>query len=245
VSLLAAAALAALVVALVAGPLLCRYALQLAAGYRTALDDGDPERDLAVAAGPGAVPVAVPTRAPARPGPIRVVVVTAVLAALLTGAGLLLGLRPGLAALVWTAGAAVVLAQVDLAVHRLPDRVVFPSLAVVAAAWLADAVVLGSWEALLRAVLGGLVVFAAAVAAALISPGGMGFGDVKLLGLLGLVLGWFGWSVLGLGVVLGFLVGALGTVVLLVLRRAGWRTEVALGPSLLLGASLALASVPV
>jgi leader peptidase (prepilin peptidase)/N-methyltransferase len=183
----------------------------------------------------------VVTLAPARPGAVRIAVVTVVLAALLAGAGLLLGLRPGLVALVWTAGAAVVLAQVDLAVHRLPDRVVLPSVAVVAAAWLADAVVLGTWDALLRALLAGLAAFGAAVAAALISPGGMGFGDVKLLGLLGVLLGWFGWSVLALGVVLGFVVGALGTLVLLALRRAGWRTEVALGPSLLLGAALALA----
>ena len=228
-----AALLSACVVALVAGPLLSRLALRLAAGYRTAPDEGAPERDLAV-------PSAVTTLAPARPGAARVVVVTVVLAVLLTGAGLLVGLRPGLAALVWTAGAAVVLAQVDLAVHRLPDKVVFPSVAVVAVAWLADAAVLGTWDALVRAVLAGLAAFGAAVAAALISPGGMGFGDVKLLGLIGLLLGWFGWSVVGLGVVLGFVVGAVGTVVLLVLRRAGWRTEVALGPSLLLGAALAL-----
>ncbi len=83
-------------------------------------------------------------------------------------------------------------------------------------------------------------VAAAAAVVGLVSPRGLGFGDVKLLGLLGILLGWFGWSVLGLGVVLGFFVGALGTVVLLVLRRAGWRSEVALGPSLLLGAALAL-----
>jgi leader peptidase (prepilin peptidase)/N-methyltransferase len=51
--------------------------------------------------------------------------------------------------------------------------------------------------------------------------------------------------VLGLGVVLGFVVGAVGTVVLLVLRRTGWRSEVALGPSLLLGAVLALTFVGV
>ncbi len=228
-----AAVLAAGVAALVAGPLLSRLALRLAAGYPTAPDTDDPERD---AAAPGAVA----TLAPARPSATRVVAVTVVLAALLTGAGLLMGLRPGLAALVWTAGAAVVLAQVDLAVHRLPDRVVFPSMAVVATAWLADAAVLGTWDALLRAVLAGLAAFGAAVVAALISPGGMGFGDVKLLGLLGLLLGWFGWSVVGLGVVLGFLVGAVGTVVLLALRRTGWRSEVALGPSLLAGAALAL-----
>jgi leader peptidase (prepilin peptidase) / N-methyltransferase len=233
VTLALAATVAAVAAGLVAGPLLARLALRLAASYGTAPDGADPERDVAVAG--GAV-----TLAPARPGAARTVVVTVVLAALLAGAGLLVGLRPGLAALVWAAGAAVVLAQVDLAVHRLPDRVVFPSIAVVCAAWLADAVVLGTWDALLRAVLAGAAAFGAAVVAALISPGGMGFGDVKLLGLIGVLLGWFGWSVLGLGVVLGFVAGALGTVVLLALRRTGWRSEVALGPSLLLGATLAL-----
>jgi leader peptidase (prepilin peptidase) / N-methyltransferase len=224
----------AAVAAVAAGPLLARLALQLAAGYRDDPDDADPEAD-------ATVPRAVTTRVPVRPGRVRIAVVTVVLAALLTGSGLLLGLRPGLAALVWTAGAAVVLAQVDLAVHRLPDRVVFPSAAVVAAAWLADAVVMGTWDLLLRALLAGLVAFGGAVVAALISPGGIGFGDVKLLGLLGVLLGWFGWSVLAMGVVLGFVVGAVGTLVLLALRRTGWRSEVALGPSLLLGTALTLA----
>jgi leader peptidase (prepilin peptidase)/N-methyltransferase len=117
----------------------------------------------------------------------------------------------------------------------------------VVAAQLADAVVLGSWEELLRAVLAGLAAFALAAAAAIVSPGGMGFGDVKLIGLLGLLLGWFGWTLLLLGVLLGFVLGALGALVLIAGRRAGWRTEVALGPSLLAGAVLALglaAAVP-
>jgi len=52
-------------------------------------------------------------------------------------------------------------------------------------------------------------------------------------------------AVLAVGVVLGFVVGALGTLVLLALRRAGWRSEVALGPPLLAGAALALALVGV
>ena len=227
------AAAAVLGAALVAGPLLSRLALRLAAGYATAPEDADPERDLAI-------PATVVTRAPNRPGTVRVVAVTVVLAVLLGGAVLLVGLRPGLVALVWSAGAAVVLAQVDLAVHRLPDRVVFPSIAVVTAAWLADAVVLGTWDALLRAVLAGLVTFGAAVAAALVSPGGMGFGDVKLLGLLGMVLGWAGWGVLLGGVLLGLLVGALGSVLLIAAGRAGWRTRVPFGPPLLVGGHLAL-----
>ena len=80
-----------------------------------------------------------------------------------------------------------------------------------------------------------------AAAAAALSPEGLGFGDVKLLGLLGLVLGWFGWGVLLAGVFLGLLTGGLVSLVLLVTRRAGWRTALPFGPPLLVGAVLALA----
>jgi leader peptidase (prepilin peptidase) / N-methyltransferase len=208
----------AVVLALAAGPALARLGLRIAAGYRVRVSEGRPPE----------------------PGVGRVVAVTAVLAALLVGAVLLVGARPFLLALVWTAGAGVVLAQVDLAVHRLPDRVVFPSIAVVAVAALLDAAVTASWDQLLRALAAGLAAFVCAALVGLVSPRGLGFGDVKLLGLLGVLLGWFGWPVLLLGVLLGFVVGALVSLALLAARRAGWRTEIAFGPSLLAGAALAL-----
>ena len=177
----------------------------------------------------------------ARPTPGRVVV-TGVLAALvLTAAVVFAGLRPALLAIAWAGGAAVVLGAVDLASHRLPDRVVLPTAAVCAAALLADAVVLGTWPALLRAVLAAAAAFAGGALAASVAPAGLGFGDVKLLGLIGLVLGWVGWAVLAAGVFLGLLAGAVVAVALLVTRRAGWRTALPFGPPLLVGAALALA----
>lgn len=76
---------------------------------------------------------------------------------------------------------------------------------------------------------------------AAIWPTALGFGDVKLLGLLGLLLGWFGWGVLLAGVFLGLLIGALVSLALLATRRAGWRTALPFGPPLMVGAVLALA----
>jgi leader peptidase (prepilin peptidase)/N-methyltransferase len=203
---------AVLLVALVAGPWLALVAARLAAR-----DDG------------------------ARPSLARTAVTTLLLAGLLAGAVEAFGLRPATAAFAWAAGAAVVLGSVDLVSQRLPDRVTYPAYAVCGAALLVDAAVLGSWGALVRAAAAAVVAFAVAAGAAAISAEGLGFGDVKLLGLLGLVLGWAGWGVLLAGIFLGLLTGALVSLVLVATRRAGWRTAVPFGPPLLAGAVLALA----
>jgi leader peptidase (prepilin peptidase)/N-methyltransferase len=178
----------------------------------------------------------------ARPSAVALVVTSVLAAAALPGAVWVTGSRPATAALVWLAGSALVLAATDLAAHRLPDVVTVPAYAVCAAALVADAALLGTWGALLRSVLACAVAFAGGVLAAAVSPQGLGFGDVKLLGLLGLVLGWAGWDVLMACVFVGLLVGAGVSLVLLAARRVGWRTAIPFGPSLLVGAAVALAA---
>ena len=206
-----AVAALALVGALVLGPWLARVSVRLA------------RRDDAASASP--LPTAL----------------TGVLVALvLAGALLVGGVRPATVALAWIGVAGVVLAAVDLAVHRLPDRVTLPAYAAVTTALLVDALALGTWPALLRAGLAGAAAFGLAAAAAVLSPRGLGFGDVKLLGLLGLVLGWVGWGVLLAGVLLGLVAGAAASLTLIVAGRAGWRTALPFGPPLLVGAVLAL-----
>jgi leader peptidase (prepilin peptidase)/N-methyltransferase len=177
----------------------------------------------------------------ARPSAARVAVTALLAAAALVGAVSLAGARPATVGVAWAAVAAVVVAQVDLLSHRIPDRVTFPASAVAATAFVVDAVVLDSWPALLRAVLAAAAAFGVAALARVVAPGGFGFGDVKLLGLLGLVLGWVSWGALLAGVFLGLLTGALVSLALVATRRAGWRTALPFGPPLLVGAALALA----
>ncbi|MGY2002969.1 prepilin peptidase [Blastococcus sp. SYSU DS1024] len=177
----------------------------------------------------------------ALPSGSRTALTAALTSGLLAAAVLLGGGRPATAALVWAAGAAVVLAGVDLAVHRLPDRVLLPAAVVCGAALLADAAVLGTWWALARGVAAGALALAVSGAARLAAPAALGLGDVKLLGLLGLVLGWSGWGVLLAGLFLGLVVGAAVSVALVVTGRAGWRSTVPFGPPMLVGAVLALA----
>jgi leader peptidase (prepilin peptidase)/N-methyltransferase len=176
----------------------------------------------------------------ARPSAHRVVVTALLAAAALAAAPALAGDRPATVALGWFGGAAVVLAGVDLRTHRLPDRVLYPAVVVCAVALGTDAVVTGGWAALLRAAMAAGLAFALATGARVLSAGGLGAGDVKLLGLLGLVLGWAGWGVLMGGVLAGLLVGALGSLLLIAVGRAGWRTRVPFGPPLLIGAYVGL-----
>ncbi len=73
---------------------------------------------------------------------------------------------------------------------------------------------------------------------ALISPKGMGFGDVKLAALLSLHTGWLGWELAVLAGLAGFAAGALASLLLVVTGRATLRTAIPFGPALLIGAWL-------
>ena len=177
----------------------------------------------------------------ARPSPGRVAGTSLLAAAAVAAAPASAGDRPATLALAWFGGAAVVLAGVDQLRHRLPDRVTYPAAVVCCVALTADAAVTGQWAALLRGAAAAGVAFALATAVRLVSPRALGGGDAKLLGLLGLVLGWAGWGVLLGGVFAGLLIGAFGSLLLIAVGRAGWHTGVAFGPPLLAGAYVALA----
>ncbi len=97
-----------------------------------------------------------------------------------------------------------------------------------------------TWPALLRAGVGAAVLFAVFLFLALVSPSGLGMGDVKLAALLGLYLGWLGWGVLVVGAASGFVVQAVVAVALLAVRRIGLRGELPFGPAMLVGAALVI-----
>jgi leader peptidase (prepilin peptidase)/N-methyltransferase len=151
-----------------------------------------------------------------------------------------IGWRPELPAYLYLAAVGIALAAIDLDVRRLPNSIVLPSYAVGVALLLPMAVVRGDWWPVGRGVLAMAALWLAFYALALAYPGGMGYGDVKLAGLLGLFLGWLGWNPVWIGAFAGFLFGALAGAVLLVRRRATRRTEIPFGPAMLAGAQLAV-----
>jgi leader peptidase (prepilin peptidase)/N-methyltransferase len=110
--------------------------------------------------------------------------------------GLRLGATSALPAFVYLAGVAIALALIDLDTHRLPNAIVLPSYLVIGVLLLLASGGSGDWSAMWRALIGGAAMYAFYFVAMVVYPAGMGFGDVKLAGLLGLCLGWLGWGAL-------------------------------------------------
>ncbi len=145
-----------------------------------------------------------------------------------------------LPAYLWVAAVGVALAAIDIDTKRLPDVLTLPSYLVVLALLVLPAIAYDAWSSYFEAVGGAGVLFGFYYLLAFIKPGAMGFGDVKLAGVLGLVLGWLGWGVLILGGFLGFLLGGVLGVALMVAGRAGRRSKIPFGPFMLAGALIAV-----
>ena len=150
------------------------------------------------------------------------------------------GLDLALPAYLYLGAIGVALAMIDIDVHRLPNAIVLPSYGVAGVLLLVPAVVTGAWDDYLRAALGGLVLFGFYFLLAFVYPAGMGFGDVKLAGVLGAYLGWLGWGVLLIGGFLGFLLGGVVGGGLMLVRRAGRKSKIPFGPFMLTGAFIAI-----
>jgi leader peptidase (prepilin peptidase)/N-methyltransferase len=135
------------------------------------------------------------------------------------------------------------LALVDLATYRLPDRLVVPlvGVALLGLGWTA----IGQHDPgrLLTAVITGAAVLAGYFVLGLVT-GRLGLGDVKLAGLIGLILGWAGPSQTALGALGGFATGAAVATGLLITRRGNRKSDFPFGPSMIIGAVLGLAFGP-
>jgi len=145
-----------------------------------------------------------------------------------------------LVAFLYFAAISVALAAIDLDTHKLPNVIVLPSYIVVAVLLAAASVAAGDYSALLRAAVGCAALFAAYFVLALVYPGGMGFGDVKLAGVIGLVLGFLGWGTLVVGAFSAFLLGGIFGVALLIGKKANRKSGIPFGPWMLAGAWLGI-----
>jgi len=154
-------------------------------------------------------------------------------------------LEPLYAAVVAACFLAVMLAVAVIdAGHRIvPNRITYPAIPAFAVAVLVGDLAgqgLGVVDGLLGMVLYAVPLFLIALAL----PGGMGMGDVKLVALIGLVLGAFGLEYVGVGAFLGIVGGGVGALVAMAVLGYGRKQQIPFGPFLAAGGALALFLAP-
>ncbi len=149
--------------------------------------------------------------------------------------GIHFGIHADLVAYLYLAAVGIALAMIDIDLLRLPDALTLPSypigLALLGiAAWVDNAP-----HAFVRALLGMVALAGFYALVWLVYPAGMGFGDVKLAGVVGLYLAWLGWDQLVVGAFAAFVVGAVVSVAIVAARGGNRKTRVPFGPFMLIG----------
>lgn len=147
-----------------------------------------------------------------------------------------------LPAYLWFAALTMTLVVTDIQARLIPDRINYPGTGVAAALLLVGGILDGGGGAIGRAAVGAAIYFGVTLALFVVGGGrSFGGGDVKLSVVLGLFTAYLGWDVLVAAIVLGFLVGGLAGLALLVSRLRSLRDHFAFGPPMVLGAYLAIA----
>jgi len=210
------------------------------AAFRMAVPSGEPDRTACARCGAAVhrwVVVRCRRCRESLGAPAVFELVTAAVLALLCGrfAG-----QPGVLAFGFLGMLGVALSAIDIAVHRLPDRLTLPAYPVLIVLLGVAAAIGRDGGALVRALLSGVVLTVGYLLLALLRPGQLGGGDIKLAGLAGLALGWLGWPTVIFGAALGFVLTAVVSLGLLAVRRISLRSQICFGPFLLGGALLAI-----
>lgn len=121
----------------------------------------------------------------------------------------------------------------------IPNRVIYPTLFITAPLLVAASALGGNWRAAEHAAIGGVAGFLALFVVHLVSPRGMGFGDVRLAGVIGMMLGWLGLGFAALALFLAFLLASVIGLGLMVTRIKGRKDAVPFGPFMAAGALIA------
>ncbi len=161
-------------------------------------------------------------------------------AALYAAVALRLGANAALPAFLVFFASLMAISVIDLELQIIPNRIIYPtivlSLPLLAVAALAE----GDIRRMATALAGAAIAFAILLLVHLISPASMGFGDVRLAFVLGLFLGWFDLSHVAIGLFVGFALGAIVGVGLMLFGGRTRKDSVSFGPFLAAGAAVAV-----
>ena len=175
-----------------------------------------------------------------RPLPARYLLVPLANTMLFAIAAVRLGWGWALPAYLVFFAALLTISVIDLQLQIIPNRIVYPAIFASVPLLALAAAAQHDGSRLTRALIGAGLAWLGLLVVYVASPGGMGFGDVRLSFLLGLFLGWLSYGHVVTGLFLGFLLGALVGLVLVVFRIRSRTDHVPFGPFLAAGAALAV-----
>jgi len=164
--------------------------------------------------------------------------------ALFAGLAVRIGYRAALPAfLVFLAGL-LALSFIDVEHLILPKRIVYFTLAIVAALLVVAAGATNAWDKLAVAAICAVVWFVGFLLLNLISPRLIGFGDVRLALLLGLGLGWLGWRYAVLGFFVANVIGSIVGLMLIGVKKMAHDQPIPYAAFLSVGAAVAIFAGP-
>ena len=132
---------------------------------------------------------------------------------------------------------------IDARWRIVPNAIMYPALAVYMVA-LVVAQLTGGGVSAVRGLLGLAAYAGPLFVVALVVPGGMGMGDVKLAALIGLVLGSVGLAYVGVAAGVGIIGGGLGAILAVIILGYRRRQNIPFGPFLAAGAIVAAFAGP-
>jgi leader peptidase (prepilin peptidase)/N-methyltransferase len=130
----------------------------------------------------------------------------------------------------------VAISAVDLERWIIPNHIIYPTLGLLLPLFVIASAVDHQWGSLGRAAIGGAAAFAGFFFLHVAVPKGMGFGDVRLAGVIGLATGWLGLGHAFVGFFAGFVLGAVIGIAVIVVTGGDRKTKIPFGPFLAAGA---------
>ena len=130
---------------------------------------------------------------------------------------------------------AIYLSLVDIREMRIPNRILFPGILITSLIILSVALLrMDLWRAIL-AICGGVISTATFFMIHLLKPKGLGMGDVKFAGLIGIALSWISFpsGLIGLGV--AFIASSIFSILVFVVKRDRFQRIIPFAPFMLLG----------
>ena len=135
------------------------------------------------------------------------------------------------------------LSIIDVREHRLPNVLTGSLLLSTLCLVTGSAITVHNHHRLIESFVGALSLPTFYILVSLMTKGGVGIGDVKLSISVGLISGYFGWSVLWISTFLAIATGAIFSILSMIIGKVSAKDAIPFGPFILLGQLLALLSL--